>query len=174
MHGVCLDPDITAEICEYISQSRSRDTCGLRVYCPSCTVDIDRLKTLESRLRAVEVNISTLLANSKISVSTLAATGTATYGSSATQVTTVSPPLATATTAIFVEEAVAEALEKERRKSTLVIFNIPTSITSEADTTKLLIESLTDSSAPVFTCNRLGTDTNRPLLVKLSSEKIKP
>jgi hypothetical protein len=174
MHSVCWDPDVTTDVCDYISNCRSKDARGLRIYCVTCTADIVRLKDLDSRLLAVEASISSILANYNITSSAaVAVNGAASHESINVSAANASIPPTVVSQSSTVQDEIAEALEKERRKANLVIFNIAAVATSDFDAMKSLIKDLTDDAAPSFSCNRLGSGPNKPLLVQFQNEKDK-
>ena len=73
----------------------------------------------------------------------------------------------------------SEALEKERCKLNIIIFNVPattdtysTNSSSHPDTVKTLFQSLLNAPSPPFICNRLSKKslTTSPLVMKFLCE----
>jgi hypothetical protein len=171
MHGACWDPDAPEQVYKYINESRVNDSAGLRVYCVYCTKIIDSLRDFESRLLAIESKFAHTLATRNEEVSTNA--------SETSNTSKPSTPIAinpTAASGLNFQEEITEALDKERRKANIIVFNLPIATgTQDDDLVKKLIVDLSIGPTEAFTCNRLGKQETgtKPLLVKFSQERDK-
>ena len=194
MHGVCWDPDLPAEVCHYVNQCHENGFSGLRVHCVSCSTQCYDIFDLRKRLEAVEASISKLQSHCSGVSNTFAVpaalvqtSGGNSCSSNASILPQASsmPHVATSSYCNLATSSLlpattsydnfTEALDKERRKSNIIIFNVDISGNDYSETVNSLFEGLVGGPSPVFTCSLLGRDDQpkRPILVKFHSEQDK-
>jgi hypothetical protein len=175
IHCSCWDADMPPEFCEYIRASRHTNATGLRVYCTTCLLNIDQLNNFDARIRSIEDMITKMLP-----VIPAVQITSKSYAQALSNPTTSNFQTASATTANqvatnehSVHDEIKEALDKERRKNNVVIFNISENeSTADSEHVKPLFQDLLGRTTSLYTCSRLGKITNkpRPLLVKFTDE----
>lgn len=163
MHQCCVDPDMPDEAAEYLCSGNAPPNIFYK--CHNCQpATSPNLTNIERRLS----NIEHLLTNADtLAVVEPPCSNTGKQPNPAATKTTKPGPT--------VQEGITEALEQERRKLNLIVFNMAT---STSDTVKLasLFEHISGDPSPTFRCSRIGkpsTDKKKtqPVLVKFDSEE---
>ena len=77
------------------------------------------------------------------------------------------------TTSLSVHDEIEEALEQERRKTNIIIFNLPEVDSGDIGKVQKLLDHVTENASPAFECSRIGKlspQKTRPLRVSFISE----
>ena len=153
MHTVCWDPDAPLQVCKYLSESRvNENLAGLRVYCVYCVNIIDNMRNFESRLQAIEFSITSLQQLRDENKPSYAAVAKR----NGNNLQPNSPPANTASSqAPSVQEEVAEAFNKERRKLNVVIFNLAakSNTQNEDSVEEFFLDLVPGANATPLICN---------------------
>jgi hypothetical protein len=177
MHSTCWDPDAPAQVYEYLSNISS-DAC-IRIYCPHCVTSpnsdiltkID--EKIDEKMKKFEERInSTLRAFGEHSCDR-------TYANAVTSESTLSSPSVQARPfepqpkPSDIQNEISEAMEQERRKRNIVVFNMQSSQAGDTNRLTALFEHLTGTRPPSFRSRRIGKPIPgkmQPILVEFASE----
>jgi hypothetical protein len=158
MHCVCWDPDVPEQVLAYLVRA-SCGNAGLRVYCATCAIST---VTLETRVQNIEAQLAPQQpAKSYASVT----------ASSSSAPTSNMPPVNAQVNSFQYE--IAEALEQEKRKKNVIIYNLTSSNDSDTSRVESLLVHVTGNPPPALSCRRLGkiiAGKTRPVLVEFSHE----
>ena len=174
MHGACWDNDASAQIYEYLLNASSNGCVHVRVYCHRCA-NRDILSKVDERIQKLEERIeSSLRALSERpqdrTYATVAAQNIA-IPSNANPLT--QQPAVQYNRSGAIHNEVAEAMEKERRKRNIIVFNLLPSHSGDTVRLTALFEHLTGAKPPSFRSRRIGkprTGKIQPVLVQFASE----
>ena len=175
MHSFCFDPDASTQMYEYLSnESNSR---RVHIYCPQCaglpSPDIlsrvnkvidERILKLEERL---EFTLRTITERANERTYASAVTGSSETTSNNTS-SFIQPQ-----THRSVQHEVSEAMDVEKRKRNIIVFNLPATSSKDTDRVAALFEHLTGTVSPTFRCCRIGkpkAEKAQPLLFQFASE----
>ena len=173
MHAICWDSDMPDEACKYMHESQSSGSSSLRVYCAACIKFVDKLREFDSRLRTLEGKISVQNdANFQgeplvVNLPPLAAT----YAAAVTNCKSTPQMQGSATANI--QREITEAMEQEKRKKNLVVFNLKTSTAGDNSRLTALFEHVTGACPPAFRSRRIGKPKDgkpQPVVVEFTSE----
>ncbi len=176
MHGVCWDPDAPTQVLAYLTNAGT-NAC-VRVFCAQCATVTDIAQKIDQRMDKLEERLESALRTlNDHSVGKSYAAVVQNQSAVAANQPTASPAAAPRTTECSqpanIQNEIAEALDQERRKRNIVVFNLPATQASDSTRVSALFEHITGNRPPSFHCRRIGKlaqGKTQPILVEFANE----
>ena len=163
MYSQCWDPCLPPQVCTYLTNSNHNQR--LQIYCSSCaSCPCGTLRDMDMRIKKLEEICATETANHLSYALALKGSSLSTNIPATTMLVS--------NASRDVGQDIAEAVEIERRKNNIMIFNMAATSTDDAARIEALFEHLT-GHVQLFHCERIGISHHGnvcPIIVKFICE----